>query len=404
MLLLKNIFIKVALLLFVISVARAEWVQTNGISGGVISSLVISGTNIFAGTQNGGVYLSTDNGANWNAIGGRNIIFYHLAISGGYMYGGTRHGMVVSTDNGINWSAANTGMADTNVTSLAVSDGNVFAGTGAGVFLSTDNGSHWNAVNSGMTNTTVYSLAVLGEDVFAGTFGGIFRSSDNGAHWTPVNTGLGADTIVLALGVSGGNLYASTVPGQFVSMDSGEHWNDISIPIPLNAPPQGAIEAFAFYGTGIFAGRFINGVYVSNDDGAHWAAMNTGLTDSNVLSLVISGGYLLAGTDGNGIWRRPLSEMTGVNEQAINAPVRSELAQNYPNPFTTSTHIIFPSAGMNVKRVSITDMLGKEVTVFPKESFSNIEWTPGASVPAGTYFLVVRTSTGVSSKPIVLLR
>ena len=47
----------------------------------------------------------------------------------------------------------------------------------------------------------------------------------------------------------------------------------------------------------------------------------------DIYPLGISGTYLYAGSDVNGVWRRPLSEITGVNE--INT---SENMAVYPNP------------------------------------------------------------------------
>ena len=96
-----------------------------------IRALVVSGTNLFAGT-NGGVFLSTNNGTNWTTVTG---------VSG-------------------------------SVYAFAVSDTNLFAGSyGGGVLRSTNNGANWTAVNTGLTHPYVFCLAVSGTDLFAGTFG-----------------------------------------------------------------------------------------------------------------------------------------------------------------------------------------------------------------------------------------
>ena len=60
-----NIKIFILLNLFQNFTATAQWVQTNGPTGGFITALVVSGTNVFAGTDKGGVFLSTDNGSSW---------------------------------------------------------------------------------------------------------------------------------------------------------------------------------------------------------------------------------------------------------------------------------------------------------------------------------------------------
>src|SRR3989337_1316958 len=43
----------------------AQWYQTNGPYGGFINCLTVSGTNLFAGTRSGGVFLSTNSGSSW---------------------------------------------------------------------------------------------------------------------------------------------------------------------------------------------------------------------------------------------------------------------------------------------------------------------------------------------------
>ena len=55
-------------LLVLTQLCLAQWIQTNGPYGGNVSCLVISGSNLFAGNWGAGVFISTNNGANWSAI------------------------------------------------------------------------------------------------------------------------------------------------------------------------------------------------------------------------------------------------------------------------------------------------------------------------------------------------
>jgi hypothetical protein len=58
-----------------------------------------------------------------------------LAVSGTNIFAGTNIGVFVSTDNGTSWTAVNLGLTSTNIQALAVSDSNLFAGPlGAGVW------------------------------------------------------------------------------------------------------------------------------------------------------------------------------------------------------------------------------------------------------------------------------
>jgi hypothetical protein len=97
---------------------------------------------------------------------------YSLVVSDTNLFAGTYDGIFLSTNNGENWTAVNNGLSSTYVSSLAVSGSTLFAGTNdGGVFLSTNNAASWIAVNSGLTKTFVQSFAFSGTDLFAATAG-----------------------------------------------------------------------------------------------------------------------------------------------------------------------------------------------------------------------------------------
>jgi len=179
---LVTVVLACVLLMLHISPLNAQWIQTNGPYGGTVECFAASGTNLFAGTMFGGVFLSTNNGTSWTAVNSgftnTSISIYALAVSGTNLFAGTWGGGVfLSTNNGTSWTAVNSGLTNPIVHTLAVSGTNLFAGTyGGGVFLSTNNGTSWTVVSSGMTSTYVYALAVSGTNLFAGPDGsGVWR-------------------------------------------------------------------------------------------------------------------------------------------------------------------------------------------------------------------------------------
>ncbi len=291
----------------------AQWVQINGLYGGIASCFVVSGNNLFAGTNGGGVFLSTNNGTSWTAVntGLTNLTVYSLALSGTNLFAGTNGGGVfLSTNNGTSWTAVNTGLTDTTVIALATSGTNLFAGTnGGGVFLSNNNGTTWTAVNAGLTNTSIYALASSGTDLFAGTWGsGVFLSTNNGATWSAVGL---TNRCVLDFAISGLNLFAGTDNGGvFLSTDNGTSWTTVSLGI------EWGVSSLAISGTNLFAGTTGGGVFLSTDNGTSWTAVNTGLTNLTVYSLALSGTNLFAGTNGGGVF---LSTNNGTTWTAVNA-------------------------------------------------------------------------------------
>jgi len=329
----------------------ANWTAVNsGLTNNIVNSLLVSGGNLFAGTNNG-VFLSTDSGGSWTSVttGLANTNVFSLAVSGSTLIAGTngsgvfqsnnngtswtggdtgflpntaiesvtamgsnlfagvaqasesQGGVFRSTDNGVSWTAVNTGLTNINIFSLAVSGSNLFAGTyGGGVFLSTNNGANWTAVNTGLTNVNVQSLLVSGSNLFAGTGGGgVFVSTNNGSSWTAANTGL-AYTFVQSLTASGSNLYAGTNGGVFLSMDNGLSWTATAL--------NSYVQFLTASGSNLFASA--GGLFLSTNNGATWTDITSGLQflDTNNRCLIVSGGRLFAGTFDHGLWSRALSD------------------------------------------------------------------------------------------------
>ena len=129
-------------------IAHAQWIQTNGPTGGNVNCFVFQDTLIFAGTNNG-LYISSLNGKTWNTVGENitNKTITSLAVMGQSIFSGTPDGIYSSSDNGLHWAALNknltdtSGFTDTSVISLATDTNNIIAGTETGdIFISSDTG------------------------------------------------------------------------------------------------------------------------------------------------------------------------------------------------------------------------------------------------------------------------
>ena len=310
---------------------RAQTVSWTAVSGGLsdfrVNAFAVSGSNIFAGTQSGGVFLSTNNGSSWSAVnnGLTNLFVNAFAVSGSNIFAGsanTNGGVFLSTNNGSSWSAV---LPNVPVLSLAVNGSNIFAGTSdRGVFRSTDNGSSWSSVNNGLTDTRVNAITISGPNIFAGTTGrGVFRSTDNGSSWSSVLPDIGA---VLSFAVNGSNIFAGSSGGVFLSTNNGSSWSSVT-----NGLPQVNIKALAIDGitNNIFAGATSGGVFLSTNNGSSWSAVNNGLTNLFVNALAISGSNILVGTDG-GIFRASLTSAPATFATPVNYAVGA-------NPFNVIT-------------------------------------------------------------------
>jgi hypothetical protein len=159
-----------------------------------IYCFAVDGSNIYAGT-NFGVFRSSDNALSWTPVNSgltdsavSSIMVSSILVDGSNLIAGTLNsGIFMLKKNDTNWTAVNSGLpANTNVNCLLVSGDNIFAGTwGGGVFLSTNNGTSWTAVDFGLSDLNVQCLAVSGSNIFAGTYNnGIWRMplSDASVH------------------------------------------------------------------------------------------------------------------------------------------------------------------------------------------------------------------------------
>jgi hypothetical protein len=106
------------------------------------------------------------------------------------------------------------------------------------------------------------------------------------AQW--VKTSESTFSEIRCLASNNGYLYAGTESaGAYISSDEGATWTNTGL--------GGRIKSFAFNGTNIFAGG-TDGVHLSTNNGANWITVDSGFSNRNVLSLLISNGNLLAGT------------------------------------------------------------------------------------------------------------
>lgn len=287
--------------------SEAQWIHANtGLTDNYVSTIVVSGTNLFAATNAGGVHLSTNQGASWTPVnsGMSENSVRALCVSGSDIFAGTIHGGVfLSTNNGASWTSRNIPWY-VDVEVLMFSCTTLFAGTGysyGGVLKSTDNGQSWSVASNGLSSAYVRAFALHGPYVFTGTEDGVYRSSDNGDSWSAVNTGL-TNTKIMALAAADTNLYCGTFGGVFVSTNNGTTWS------PINAGlPSIPVWALAFCGTTLYAGMYPGGVFASSNAGSSWAPLDTNQLDGYINYLTPSGTNIYASIGGSypdGVYRR----------------------------------------------------------------------------------------------------
>jgi photosystem II stability/assembly factor-like uncharacterized protein len=372
--------------------ANAQW-QLSGLtssqSGVVIWCILVDGTNMYAGTQNG-VFLSSDNGATWTPKnnGITNNTIWSLAKFGTKIFAGTDGaGIFVSSNNGTSWTTANNGLnANARISTIVANGTNLFAGDYMnGAFLSTNSGSSWTGVNTGFPSPQYLNvLAFNGSNLFACSNGFyMWRSTNNGSSWTHLTNGFVGDSYMESIGFIGSNIFVGGSTSIFLSSDNGSNWSNVSSGLPVGTHNW----AFAISGTTIFVAKDNGkGVYQSVNNGGLWTAVNDGFPISSsfaVKSLIIDGSFIYAGTS-SGLYKRPVSEMMGISENGINNSF-----EVYPNP----VHSSFTLNGLpdDVDIIEVFDMLGKKIYTINGNEKQTTYQLNIVFAPCGIYYVKIST-------------
>ena len=107
------------------------------------------------------------------------------------------------------------------------------------------------------------------------------------------------------------------------------------------------------------------------------------------------------------IWLLEVDVASDVNENPAGVPTQVALAQNYPNPFNPSTTIRYELPAASQVRLSVFDMLGREVSVLVderREAGVHEARFDGSGLASGVYLYKLQAGNAVHTRQLVLLR
>jgi hypothetical protein len=91
----------------------------------------------------------------------------------------------------------------------------------------------------------------------------------------------------------------------------------------------------------------------------------------------------------------------------VNSPMEFSLEQNYPNPFNPTTVISYQLPVISNVKLSVYDVLGKEVTTLVNEQKPagnyTVQWN-AAGLPSGIYFYKLQAGTYTATKKLVVIK
>jgi photosystem II stability/assembly factor-like uncharacterized protein len=222
-----------------------------------------------------------------------------------------------SIDGGVHWASAATGDPDSLTTSIAINpqDTSVLYALGNHLYKSTDGAASWQPV--GFAGAGYYTQVLIRPDnpeiVYLGGAPAIpfSWSADAGKTWNSLSS-LGSGALAVDSNRSS-TLYATpNLSWVDRSDDGGTTWTRTTT--PQTAVVVHTLVVDKTSSSRLYAGT-ANGLFVSNDSGAHWSLVPGALASMSVLSLFIGGGAIYAGTDGSGVYKSSDSGVSWIQQK-----------------------------------------------------------------------------------------
>lgn len=225
--------LKLALALFWMNGAVAQWIRIEAIPSQSIGSLAVNSDTIYATSLNNVLYKSSDGGSTWTmlTVSPMPIAINTVGFFNNRIYVGTEHhGIFYSTDNGVNWQQIVTNTY--GISGFTVKNNTLYAGTkGNGVLMLNNATDTWLPMNNGLSlnfSGTVNSILSTSDYLFidAGANGTFYKydfSADNwqeGYYYGSYIPGLSMSHVIN----NGPVLFAAGGRRLTKSIDSGNNW------------------------------------------------------------------------------------------------------------------------------------------------------------------------------------
>ncbi|MCB0287509.1 MAG: T9SS type A sorting domain-containing protein [Calditrichaeota bacterium] len=420
---------KVTLLAIIIfiNISFAQWERVSTRYTGTLGKMAIYNGFVYAYGDSVGtttVFLrSGDQGNTWNdfSAGMPDELFYLHEHNGelmGMFFGSNvGNALMVSADNGESWTTRSSFSIDGGAVLSLHSDGTILYALSnrEKIFRSTDNGATWTEFvvsYDGAPQRVGLDFAAIGDIwVYIGLNLGAVISTDGGATWAANNPQFAIGSV----SVINGEFYGATY-GMY-KLDATNQWVLYNNGWPGSAPFWATGKSIASNGQTVFAyaqGLFEASVYQSNDAGNSWSTVATGLPTSGTLGLddflVADQHYAYCyyrslNAAEFGIYRALLSP-TAIADDETALPGKFNLAQNYPNPFNPSTTISYQLPNANRVKLSVYDMLGREIQTLVNEQQNAGQHTvqfDAQQLPSGVYFYSIDAGNFQATRKMLLI-
>jgi len=403
-------------------------VQQSGTSDTLFSVKAINNNVVWTAGTNGGVFRTTNGGADWTSVGGGTIgsdgVSAIEPLDANTAFASTSSSTATkifkTTNGGANWSLVfnQTGGFISGIQMKSALEGYAVGSPVGGkwtILNTTDAGNTWTRLSSEPTQIGneqgLLSVQLLGNTIWFGTTSAkVYRSTDLGVTWTSASTsgsfvyGLHFNSPTLGLtGFTGGVLNLST--------NSGTSWDTTH-----STGTTRIVTGISGLGNEFWATIGAQIAY-TNTNGQTWSFSSPGFT--GIVSLwAVSMAPLSTNVNGwavgeDGIILHYSRNSTSVETNHTPLPKSYVLEQNYPNPFNPATTIKYSIVNESNVKLLLFNSIGQLVKVLfnSPQSAGNYDINFSAlSLPSGVYFYRIETNSFdgkynfVSTKKMILLK
>lgn len=258
-----------------------KWeVFANNLSRAQIISLGTNKTNLLlAGTDNGDIYYSFDEGNEW-LISETGLEPYIGKIycspssriyASAYYTSLTNANFYYSNNQGKDWTKIPFFENNKVIDVFESASGKLFVSSGNGLYASADDGENWEQIGDGLDGAII-NCSIVDADgtIFAGTtMKGLYRSTNHGVSWECINTS-SIDSMyirTMAMSSNGSIIAGPLYGGLYVSHDKGTTWTKVTngftgtFPQMIDISNDGSVFVLDFY----------KGLFKSTDNGDSWS-------------------------------------------------------------------------------------------------------------------------------------
>lgn len=334
--------------------------------------LFVNSNTGFICSDSGKIHKTTNAGTTWNLINAgtfNNLMRISFLNENTGIATGFNRTILKTTNSGINWVNTITNIDTLNFLGCKIINENnyIISGTSSTIYRSTNSGTSWIASTMGFVNP-FWEPAFINDNTgwIIGCCGMFIKTTDSGVNWSP--------EIYLTLGYT---LYTM----KFINSTTGYVCGDNGI--LYRTTNQGNSWDSTVTGTN----EILYSLFMVNE--------NTGWAVGNY-------GTLLKTTNGGGT-----GYTIGIQPISNEIPNKFSLSQNYPNPFNPVTKIKFQIPKSSNTKITIFDILGKEVMTLVDEKVNpgTYEFNfDGSKLASGIYFYNLTADNYIITKKMILVK